>query len=129
MNVLIKDDGFHPSDPVLYDGAQNIWIEPDNYDSEVNFSHANLVTIRFAAFSDGRGFGIARELRARGFKGRLRASGYLISDQYAMARRVGFDEVEISDELASRQTEEQWLERANWHAFDYQSRLGQRKDA
>jgi uncharacterized protein (DUF934 family) len=50
-------------------------------------------------------------------------AGPVIADQYAMARRSGFDEVEISDELAARQTENQWLRRADWRAHDYQSRL------
>ena len=40
-----------------------------------------------------------------------------------MARRAGFDEVEISDDLATRQPEDQWLARANWQAHDYQARL------
>jgi hypothetical protein len=41
-----------------------------------------------------------------------------------MARRSGFDEIEISPELASRQPEEQWLFRANeWQEYDYQARL------
>ena len=47
----------------------------------------------------------------------------MISDQYAMARRAGFDEVEISDELAARQPEAEWLFRSNWQQHDYQSRL------
>jgi uncharacterized protein (DUF934 family) len=58
-----------------------------------------------------------------GFEGRLRARGHVIADQYAMARRSGFDEVEIDDALATRQPEAQWLARANWKAHDYQSRL------
>jgi uncharacterized protein (DUF934 family) len=47
----------------------------------------------------------------------------VIADQYAMARRAGFDEVEISDDLAARQPVEQWLSRADWQAHDYQARL------
>jgi hypothetical protein len=47
----------------------------------------------------------------------------VIADQYAMARRAGFDEIEISDDLAARQPEDQWLFRADWRAHDYQSRL------
>ena len=43
-----------------------------------------------------------------GFSGRLRAAGPLIADQYRMARRVGFDEVEIPDAIAARQPEAQW---------------------
>ena len=40
-----------------------------------------------------------------------------------MARRCGFDEVEISDELAQRQPEDQWIFRADWTDHDYRSRL------
>ena len=64
-----------------------------------------------------------RALRLRGYTGRLRARGHVIADQYAMARRSGFDEVEVTDEIAARQPEDQWLFRADWRAHDYQSRL------
>ena len=40
-----------------------------------------------------------------------------------MARRTGFDDVEIPDDLAARQPEAQWKFRADWKAHDYQSRL------
>ena len=79
--------------------------------------------VDFPSFADGRGFTIARQLRLAGFTGRLRAHGHVISDQYAMARRSGFDEVEISTELATRQPEDEWLFRANWKSSDYQTRL------
>ena len=82
-----------------------------------------LIRVAFPGFADGRGFTIARRLRLMGYTGRLRAAGHVIADQYAMARRAGFDEVEISDDLAARQPEPQWLARANWRAHDYQSRL------
>ena len=83
----------------------------------------DLIRVDFPSFSDGRGFTIARRLRLLGYQGRLRASGPLLADQYAMARRAGFDEVEIPDDMAARQTEVQWLARANWREHDYQSRL------
>ena len=82
-----------------------------------------LVRVRFAAFNDGRGFSHGRDLRSFGFLGRLRAAGPVLADQYAMARRVGFDEVEIDEDLARRQPEDQWLARANWREHDYQARL------
>ncbi len=82
-----------------------------------------LVRIRFPAFSDGRGFSHARDLRSFGFTGRLRAAGHVLADQYAMTRRVGFDEVEIDEALAARQPEGQWLARANWRDNWYQARL------
>jgi len=47
----------------------------------------------------------------------------VIADQYATARRAGFDEVEISEDLARRQPEDQWRARANWQVHDYQARL------
>lgn len=82
-----------------------------------------MIRIDFPSFADGRGFTLARLLRLRGYKGRLRAKGHVIADQYAMARRAGFDEVEIDEDLARRQPEDQWRFRADWQAHDYQSRL------
>ena len=82
-----------------------------------------LIRVRFPAFNDGRGFSHARDLRSFGFTGRLRAVGHVLADQYAMARRVGFDEVEIDESLGARQPEEQWLARADWRDNWYQARL------
>ncbi|WP_413855838.1 DUF934 domain-containing protein, partial [Albidovulum sp.] len=88
-----------------------------------SFEGVEMIAVGFPAFSDGRGFTLARHLRNRGFGGRLRAKGHVIADQYAMARRAGFDEVEIPDDLAARQPQEQWLFRADWRDHDYRSRL------
>jgi uncharacterized protein (DUF934 family) len=82
-----------------------------------------MIRVAFPSFADGRGFTIARQLRLMGYRGRLRAAGHVIADQYAMARRAGFDEVEISDDLAARQPEDQWRFRARWRDHDYQARL------
>jgi len=89
------------------------------------FDQAAIIRIDFPSSHDGRGFSIARHLRLIGYKGRLRAHGVVLADQYAMARRSGFDEVEIADALAARQPADQWLYRANWKDFNYQSRLRQ----
>ena len=48
-----------------------------------------LIAIPFPSFADGRGNSLAMRLRAYGFKGRLRAKGHVISDQYAFARACG----------------------------------------
>ncbi|MEM6307119.1 MAG: DUF934 domain-containing protein [Pseudomonadota bacterium] len=85
--------------------------------------HAPMLRIDFPNFADGRGFTIAAQLRRMGYNGRLRARGHIIADQYAMARRAGFDEIEISDDLAARQDQSQWLARADWRAHHYQNRL------
>ena len=82
-----------------------------------------MIRIDFPSFADGRGFTLARLLRLRGYSGRLRARGHVLADQYAMARRAGFDEIEISEALAARQPEEHWRFRADWRAHDYQARL------
>jgi len=88
-----------------------------------------LVRIAFPGFADGRGFSQAARLRRLGYGGRLRAHGHVLADQYAMARRAGFDEVEIAPDLARRQPEAQWLARADWRALDYRSRLAGRQGA
>lgn len=69
----------------------------------------DLVSIAFPNYGDGRGFSIARQLRALGFKGVLRASGPLIADQFAFALACGFDEIDLPDSVASRQPVAQWL--------------------
>lgn len=122
MSVIVRDDGFHADDHV---GGTVIEIAPDTSPDALpaRFEGVAMIAVRFPAFSDGRGFTLARHLRGRGFTGRLRARGHVIADQYAMARRAGFDEVEISDDLAARQPVEQWLFRADWRAHDYRSRL------
>ena len=58
-------------------------------------AQSGVVEIRFQTMGDGRGFSLARRLRAMGFRGRLRAAGPLIADQFAALARVGFDEVTL----------------------------------
>ena len=121
MSVIVRDDGFHADDFT----GDVVEIAPDTPSEELaqRALGAALVRIAFPSFSDGRGFTLARRLRAAGYTGRLRAAGHVIADQYAMARRSGFDEVEISEALAERQDAEQWLARADWRAHDYRARL------
>ena len=94
--------------------------EPASLAALVN---APMIRIDFPTAADGRGYTLAAMLRRAGFAGRLRARGHVLADQYAMARRSGFDEVEISDALAARQGEPQWLARADWRKHDYQARM------
>ena len=68
----------------------------------------SLIAIAFPAYSDGRGFSIARRLRRAGFKGTLRAVGPLIADQFPYALACGFDEIELPEASAERQPWEQW---------------------
>jgi uncharacterized protein (DUF934 family) len=132
MTVIVTDTGFAADDwtgPIaaLADlGGQTAVDVPPDTDPEALrgvLAQLTLIRIAFPSFADGRGFTIAQRLRRMGYAGRLRAQGHLIADQYAMARRSGFDEVEIDDDLATRQPAPHWLARANWRAHDYQARL------
>ena len=134
MSVIVTDAGFAPDDwtegfaPLadLKAGPARA-VDLVNTDDPARLSNRlaeiALIRIAFPAFNDGRGFTLARRLRAMGYTGRLRAAGPVISDQYAMFRRTGFDEVEVPDEIAARQPQDQWQFRADWRAHDYQSRL------
>ena len=136
MSVIVTDTGFAPDDwtggfTALSDMAANdcgdvavdVPSDAEPSDLATCLSRINVIRVDFPSFADGRGFTIAAQLRRMGFTGRLRARGHVIADQYAMARRSGFDEVEIDDDLAARQPEDQWLARADWRAHDYQARL------
>ena len=96
MSIIVTDQGFvsagSESDAAAARSEAEVMTLPsDSNAREVDFDGAALVRVEFPSFSDGRGFTIARELRQRGFTGHLRASGHVIADQYAMARRSGFD--------------------------------------
>ncbi|MEI4231521.1 DUF934 domain-containing protein [Roseovarius sp. D22-M7] len=133
MTILVTDQGFAPDDwttPVTPleaagDGAIALDLPNDSDPATLagRLDGIEMIRVHFPGPADGRGFSIARRLRLMGYAGRLRAHGHVIADHYAMARRSGFDEVEISDDLAARQPEDQWLFRANWQAHDYQARL------
>jgi uncharacterized protein (DUF934 family) len=135
MTVIVTDQGFAPDRfpfPIVPLAAldahpQATAVDLANTDEPGALAglldRLVLIRIAFPAFNDGRGFTLARRIRAMGYTGILRAHGPLVADQYPMARRVGFDEVEIPDDLAARQPEAQWRFRADWQAHDYQSRL------
>lgn len=121
MSVIVTDSGFRPED------FNGVWVDlAADTDLALLARQVKCFTairIAFASFADGRGFTLAARLRRMGFAGRLRAKGHVIADQYAMARRAGFDEVEIDESLAARQPEDHWLARANWQGHDYRARL------
>ena len=52
----------------------------------------SVIAVEFPKFADGRGYSIARHLRARlGYTGELRAIGDVLRDQMFYLQRVGFD--------------------------------------
>jgi len=131
MSVIVTDSGFAADDwtgNFCSIGAANdsvaLDVSSDIMPDDIPLTDGlQMIRVDFPSSADGRGFTIASGLRLRGFTGRLRARGHVLADQYAMARRCGFDEVEIDDALAARQPEPQWLARANWKEHHYQARL------
>ena len=77
-----------------------------------------LISVQFPSFADGRGFSVATALRRAQFGGELRAQGHIIADQFDIAKRCGFDSVEISLAQAARQPEPEW--RRNSISITYQ---------
>lgn len=58
----------------------------------------SLVAVDFPAFTDGRGYSIARLLRERhGWRGELRAVGDVLIDQLHYLARCGFDSFALAD--------------------------------
>jgi uncharacterized protein (DUF934 family) len=112
-----------PNDPA----GTPVGIElPNTFEPDVlrpHFDQLALIAIGFPAFSDGRGFTLAKKLRRLGFTATLRAVGPLIPDQFAYAVACGFDEVELPEASAARQHSQQWLaalgERSNVYQRGY----------
>ena len=148
MAVIVRDDGFFPD---TWEKEGGLFIDLEKYGQDVAdkrpektaldipnsvgvdsleglFEEVAMIRIPFPSFADGRGFSIAKQLRQRGFQGRLRAVGHVIADQYGFARTCGFDEVEISDDLAARQPEEQWLARLPQDDLSYQNTLLEQRE-
>ncbi len=132
MSILVSDTGFTSApdvhsvtiaDLANHQGALDLANTDDPALLAGHLGNISLIRVAFPAFNDGRGFTIGRSLRMMGYTGTLRAHGHIIADQYAMARRVGFDDVEIPNDLALRQPEDQWLFRADWRNNDYLAKL------
>jgi len=121
MTVVVNDYGFAPQDDLAITADLPSDFDPKEITADLLKRRSIRITLH--GFFDGRSFTLAARLRQNGYRGHLRLAGYVLADQYAMARRSGFDDVEISHELAARQPEPQWLARTNWRSHDYQSRL------
>lgn len=147
--VIVTDNGFAQDELATNAGYRDVTVEelvnlkrePDQTinltidvagDAEVIEPYLGLIdviSVPFGSSADGRGFSVATQLRRAGFAGRLRAVGHVIVDQYAHARRTGFDEVAISADQAARQPEAQWLAEVPKINATYQIRLHQADEA
>ncbi|GAB5449871.1 MAG: DUF934 domain-containing protein [Halioglobus sp.] len=117
-NGAIVDDNWLPADDTLKQPAANQihslsqWLAlPDKSGSAVqlepgdgveplleHLSDVAVVAVNFPGFMDGRGFSYARELRERGYRGEIRATGHFIRDQLTYLSRVGCDAFQFADE-------------------------------
>ncbi len=143
MSIIVRDSGFEQD---TWEAEGGLFIDLEKYGQDVAdreasktaidipndvtveslkglFESAAMIRIPFPSFADGRGFSLAKQLRQQGYEGRLRAVGHIIADQYGFTRVCGFDEVEIDDEMAKRQPEDQWLARLPKQDLSYQNLL------
>lgn len=82
-------------------GAIGVILEPTDDPARLIpwLDELALVAIDFPAFTDGRGFSIARLLSGRlAYTGSIRAQGEIIADQVPLLQRCGFTEFELPSE-------------------------------
>jgi phosphoadenylyl-sulfate reductase (thioredoxin) len=103
-----------PADLSALDGNKTIDVLHIANDTDLNvispaLGRIETILIDFPAYTDGRGFSLAKQLRNRyGYEGLLIADGPLIPDQYAFALQCGFSAVHIDDATLKRHTIEDW---------------------
>jgi uncharacterized protein (DUF934 family) len=74
-----------------------VWLASDERPEDLkgDIGKFAVIAVDFPKFSDGRGYSIAYNLRARlGYTGELRAIGDVLRDQLFYLQRVGFDAFE-----------------------------------
>lgn len=75
-----------------------VWFASDERPEDLteDIHRFSVIAVDFPKFSDGRGYSIAYNLRARmGYSGELRAIGDVLRDQLFYMQRVGFDTFEL----------------------------------
>ena len=75
-------------------GRIGVWLEADADPEAIapDLARFDLIAVRFASFTDGRGYSIARLLRERhGYRGELRAIGDVLHDHLTFMAQCGFD--------------------------------------
>jgi uncharacterized protein (DUF934 family) len=68
-----------------------------------NANKLSMIAIEFAAFTDGRGFSMARMLRRDGYQGEIRAVGDVAMDRIDFMHRVGFNAFELRNDQDAAQ--------------------------
>ena len=76
-----------------------------------------LIVLPFPAFTDGRSFSLARQIRSLGYVCELRASGAFLPDQLGFLAEVGFDSFAVSDRFPQLA----WTRAASAISLSYQT--------
>jgi uncharacterized protein (DUF934 family) len=79
-----------------------------------------LIVLPFPAFTDGRAYSIARQLREMGYSRELRAAGNVLPDQLQFMRQVGFTSFEVTDRFDAAL----WLRSSRQMSLSYQRGFG-----
>jgi uncharacterized protein (DUF934 family) len=75
-------------------GRVGVWLEADADPGAIaqDLGRFDVIAVRFASSTDGRGYSLGRLLRERyGYRGELRAVGDVLRDQLYYLSRCGFD--------------------------------------
>lgn len=101
-NGLIHLDQFIADADTLA-GHDNIGVWLDSNDDAQALApyvkELRAIAVHFPAFTDGRGFSLARVITGRlGFKGELLATGAFMQDQLFYLKRCGFDAFLVDDD-------------------------------
>ncbi len=83
------------------DAPVAVLLQPDQPPSTIegDLAQLDLVAIHFPAFTDGRCFSYARELRELGFQGEIRATGHFMRDQLFFLKRCGFNAFQFEEDV------------------------------
>ena len=84
--------------------AVGVWLAPGQGPEDFGpegIAGLSVIALHFPVFSDGRHYSVARILREQlGYRGELRATGDVLTDQIRFLVRCGFDALETKHQLS-----------------------------
>lgn len=84
-----------------YNGSIAVWLDSNESINKIGagLQSLPLIALNFPAFSDGRSYSNARELRlAHNYKGEIRAIGDVLRDQVFFMSRCGFSSFQLRED-------------------------------
>jgi len=90
------------SDVLALNGPLALFIENDQDLSVVadDIHRFDMIVLNFPVYTDGRAYSQARQLRWNyDFKGKIRARGDILCDQFSLLARSGFDVLEVQPQV------------------------------